>query len=285
MPRASSVQYADVAAACQNLFQAGEPPSFNRVYAALGNRGSGRVVSDLIRKWRAEAGERLTVMSQRSLPGVPDSLVQDVDAMLLKAWQLALAESETAYEAAGAVLDAERITWQQQLDAAGALAADLQTWRAVLAERTAALVELQNLRQGEQRARADVDARLIAVREDVARLTAALEASTLRHAEALAALEARHTAALALEQERAEGDRRHTAQITDELRQAAKAAELYLREQLDGTRIAAESYRTRAGQAATDAAKWQARAELAEDALAKANAPGKRYRLPPRRPG
>jgi hypothetical protein len=282
MPRVSSVQYADVAAACQSLFQSGEPPSFNRVYAALGNRGSGRVVSDLIRRWRAEAGSRLSIMSTRSLPGVPDALVQDVDAMLLKAWQLALAESETAYEEASALLDAERITWQQQLDAAGSLAADIQTLRAVLAERTAAWVELQNLRQSEQLARADLDARLTAAKEELAHLQATQEADALRHAEALSTLAARHTAALALDQARAEGDRRHTAQITDELRQAAKAAELYLREQLDGTRVAAESYRTRAGQATTDAAKWRARAEIAEAALAKASAPGKRYRLPQR---
>ena len=282
MPRASSVQYPDVAAACQALFQAGEPPSFNRVYAVLGNRGSGRVVSDLIRRWRAEAGDRLTIMSARSLPGVPDALVQDVDAMLLKAWQLALAESETAYECAHATLDAERAVWQQQLDAAGALAADLQTARALLGERHTAFVELQNLRQGEQRDRADLDAHLTAAKEDVARLSATLDASAIQHAEALATLAARHTAALDLEQERAEGDRRHTAQITDELRQAAKAAESYLREQLDGTRIAAEAYRTRAGQSATDAARWQARAELAEAALAKTSAPSKRYRLPQR---
>jgi hypothetical protein len=98
-------------------------------------------------------------------------------------------------------------------------------------------------------------------------LQATLNAEQQRHAAELAAQQDRHSAEILLERERADGERRHFANITDELRQAAKAREHDLAEQFDGYKESAERYRAQAGKFSAEAAGWRARAETAEAAL------------------
>ena len=83
MPKASSIEYRDGAAACYALSEKGEPVSFQRVYVALGNRGSARVVNAYVQQWRKEVGEKLAMAFQRQLPGLPERLVQIADELLI----------------------------------------------------------------------------------------------------------------------------------------------------------------------------------------------------------
>jgi hypothetical protein len=269
MARTTDVQYEAVAAACLALFQDGDSPTFAKVYAALGNRGSGKVVNEMIRRWRKDLGDRLSILSQRSLPGVPDALVATVDALVAQTWQLAIDEGEAAYQVARERLAEEREAWQHKLDAAVVLEGDLKALRATLVERDKALAEIQVLRAEDLVVARERDAQLLAQREGNARLLATIGAEQQRHAAELAAQQDRHSAEILLERERADGERRHFAHITDELRQAAKAREHDLAEQLDGYKESAERYRAQAGKFSAEAAGWRARAETAEAALEK----------------
>jgi hypothetical protein len=279
MVRTTEVQYSAVAQACLELFRQGETVSFAKVYLALGSKGSGRVVNDLIRRWRTETGEQLALRSERSLPGVPPTVVAALDSLALSTWQLALDRAEEAYQAAQGRLEADREMWQSRLETAAALGAELAATQATLAARDEAIHALAATLQKEELARivleteltsladerADLRARLSAEQEHQVQAQAAAEA---RMDERLAAIQDRYAAELAISAERNEGERQHLAAITDELRQGAKLKEAHLREQLEDAKALADSYRERAGRCGNELAALRGRLEADEVTIA-----------------
>lgn len=291
MARGSAVEYASVAEACSKLFLAGETVSLPRVYDAIGNRGSSRVVQDYIKRWRKETADKLAITVTRNLVGLPDSLVARVDDVVVQLWQGALAQAEQTYLQARGELDLERaeLTAERERDredrerqaaALAVLEGDLKAARATLEAQELAAGELKTANQEADARLRERDAQVTALREEIARLSTTLESSQRQHAADLAAAqtraeelvtEARRQAAQELEREReaAQGERTYLMQNTDEIRRAAKLNEQHLKDEAAGLRQMVDGYRQRANRAESDASRWQGRAEAAEELVAK----------------
>lgn len=284
MSRGSSVEYEAVAQACSKLFLAGESVSLPRVYDAIGNKGSSRVVQDYIKRWRKETADKLAITVQRNLPGVPEGLVAGADEWLVKLWQGALAAAEQTFLRARGELDFERAQIEAEhelLRAANShLEGDLALTRATLSERDQALGELKGAYQDQAVGLREREAQVTALREEVARLSATLDAIQRQHATDLAAAqirgeelvaEARRELNKEIEREReaAVGERAYLMRTTDEIRQAARLTEQHLKAESASSKEMAEGYRMRAHRAESDAARWQGRADAAESLLAK----------------
>ena len=304
MARASAVDYRQVAEACYQLFQRGEPVSFQRVYDLIGNKGSGRVVNDYIKTWRQEAGEKLSVSFSRNLPGgLPDALVATADELLVQLWQGALASAEESYQEARRQLDQvraemeaererEKAVLQEQQLLASRLGAELQAAQTGLEEKDAALRENAVRRHEQDALLRQRDAQLGALREEVARLSATLENTQRQHAVAIADTQARgeerlaqarqaHLQEMEREREVAAGERAYLMQITDELRQAARHGEAKLQAEIAALRESCEAARHQATQAGDESARWQGRAEIAEALIERLTSRKRRKPAPP----
>jgi len=290
MVRVSGVQYEVVADACRALFEAGETPSFAKVYAAIGSRGGQQVVSDMIRRWRQDVASQ--VLAKRKNPALPAELVETSDQLIAQLWQGALARAEAAYTEQVHALAAARADWEARLARAAQKAAEdgrrilvlegaLATAEATREAREAALVELEARLRETQAALTTREAQGVELREDLARLEATGAAERARHDDALRTQQAQHAAAiqskddahaaaLAQVHRQVEADRRHFLLQTDELRQAHKMEAAQLREQLASARDQAEAYRRQAYAARDESARWQGKAELFQDELAAA---------------
>ena len=64
MARSSSVSFEAVEQICFQLLSQGENPSFNLVYAELGNKGSSEIVQRYIDQWRRETGAAFSLKGQ-----------------------------------------------------------------------------------------------------------------------------------------------------------------------------------------------------------------------------
>jgi chromosome segregation ATPase len=114
------------------------------------------------------------------------------------------------------------------------------------------------------------------MREDGARLANTLESERRNHETELLAERERHDQAVNAERQRAHesverereiaaGERQYLMHQTDETRQAAKANESALKEQLHEVKAFAESFQARAGRAESEAAFWRGKAEAAAE--------------------
>ena len=104
-------------------------------------------------------------------------------------------------------------------------------------------------------------------REQVGQLEGALASDRQRHGDAIQALKAQHATQLHQVQVQADSDRKHLMVQTDELRQAHLAQAQQLREQLAGERVAVETSRQQLNAAREAGARWQGRAEVAQQEL------------------
>lgn len=105
MTRKGSVTYEAVEEACFALLRKGEGPSFNSVYAELGNRGSSEIVQRYIDQWRRATGEAF--FRKRDVPGLPDAFVAAGDKLLGELWRLGLNQVEQFLEDRRAALETE----------------------------------------------------------------------------------------------------------------------------------------------------------------------------------
>lgn len=290
MARNSSVEYADVASACVQLFHAGESVSFAKVYALIGSRGGQQVVSDMIRRWKTEVADRL--LARREHPELPEVLVSHLDEMAATVWRLALERSDETLTVARGELELERSEIRVRVQAADERAAGLEvqvhelqvelaSTKSKLEARDLAICELDIRLRELDAVRVEKEAQIGGLREDLARALASLEAERVRHDDALLAMQRihegavqkkteAHVAEIAALQERADANHRHFMLQTDEIRQAHKAKADSLLEQLEGQRMAADGYRRQAYQARDDASKWQGKFELVAEELAEA---------------
>lgn len=116
MARSSSVSFEAVEQICFQLLSQGENPSFNLVYAELGNKGSSEIVQRYIDQWRRETGAAF--FRQRSLPGMPDELVSAADGFMSKVWSLSLQQADQILAVQRQELEQEREAFRSQLQTA-----------------------------------------------------------------------------------------------------------------------------------------------------------------------
>ena len=106
MVRPGSVTYEAVEQACFTLLAKGESPSFNTVYAELGNRGSSEIVQRFIDQWRRATGENF--LRKRTVPGLPDDFVSIGDQFLGEVWRICLGHAELKLQGQRDALEEQR---------------------------------------------------------------------------------------------------------------------------------------------------------------------------------
>ncbi len=285
MARTSAVEYERVAEACSSLFLEGKSPSFESVYELIGRKGGAKVVQGMIADWRKEMANRF--MAGRTNPDLPEELITEADKVLTVVWRLALEKSDTAYADERSRLDQARVDMAAAVTQAQERAAEferealsLQGERQALQARLqGSQAEIEDLRQRLAdtttllRAR---DEQIGQMREDGARLANTLESERRNHEVELLADRDRHEQAVNAERQRAHesverereiaaGERQYLMRQTDEIRQAAKANEAALKEQLQEAKAFAESFQARAGRVESEAAFWRGKAEAAAE--------------------
>ena len=285
MARTSAVEYERVAEACSSLFLEGKSPSFESVYELIGRKGGAKVVQGMIADWRKEMANRF--MTGRTNPDLPEELITEADKVLTVVWRLALEKSDTAYADERSRLDQARVDMAAAVTQAQERAAEFQREalslqgerQALQARLQGSQAEIEDLRQRLAdtttllRAR---DEQIGQMREDGARLANTLESERRNHEAELLAERDRHEQAVNAERQRAHesverereiaaGERQYLMRQTDEIRQAAKANEAVLKEQLHEAKAFAESFQARAGRAESEAAFWRGKAEAAAE--------------------
>ena len=286
MARISAVEYERVAEACSSLFLEGKSPSFESVYELIGRKGGAKVVQGMIADWRKEMANRF--MAGRTNPDLPEELITEADKVLTVVWRLALEKSDAAYADERAQIDKAKVDMVVKVEHAQERAAAfereivaLQSERQTLEVRLQGnQSEIEDLRQRLAdtttllRAR---DEQISQMREDGARLASTLENERRNHETELMAERERHDQAVNAERQRAHesverereiaiGERQYLMRQTDEIRQAARANEAVLKEQLQEAKAFVESFQGRAGRAESEAAFWRGKAEaLAEE--------------------
>jgi Skp family chaperone for outer membrane proteins len=250
--RTSAVEYERVAEACSSLFLEGKSPSFESVYELIGRKGGAKVVQGMIADWRKEMANRF--MAGRTNPDLPEELITEATRCSPSsgAWRWKSPMPRTPMNEA----DSTRLasTWLPAVTQAQERAAEferealsLQGERQALQARLqGSQAEIEDLRQRLAdtttllRAR---DEQIGQMREDGARLANTLESERRNHEAELLAERDRHEQAVNAERQRAHesverereiaaGERQYLMRQTDEIRQAAKANEAVLKEQL-----------------------------------------------------
>lgn len=282
MARTSAIEYADVAEVCSALFLAGKSVGLPAVYASIGSRGSTRVIQGYIERWRKETAEKLTVTLTNDLPGVPDAVAGSVRDLVLQIWQGALVQADETLQVARREIEREREELEAERERNAATLAHLEgsllETRTMLQERDQQVADLKGAYQDKDGQLLAANAQSTAQREEIARLSATLEAVQSQHADQLAAAQARgeeilaearrqHQAELEAADIRHTGDRQHLMATTDALRTAARTTETELREQLQASKAFSDSYRMRAGNLENELSKWRGRCEAAEGLL------------------
>ena len=277
MSRTTQVRFEDVAQACSELFRAGESVSFAKVYQRIGSRGGQQVVTDMIRRWRQEVAQQ--VLAKREHPELPPVLVEASDGLIASLWQQALVHAQQGYLQQAEELVQRELEWQRKLDASQVYVAQVDREnlevKALLARvqgqlqvREVAHEELVQRHQALQEKLAQTERERALAREHVGQLEGALASDRQRHGDAMQALKAQHATQLHQVQVQADSDRKHLMVQTDELRQAHLAQAQQLREQLGAERLALETSRQQLNTAREAGARWQGRAEVAQQELA-----------------
>ena len=285
MARTSAVEYERVAEACSSLFLEGKSPSFESVYELIGRKGGAKVVQGMIADWRKEMANRF--MAGRTNPDLPEALITEADKVLSVVWRLALEKSDAAYADERSRLDQARVDMAAAVTQAQERAAEFERealslqgdLQALQARLQGSQAEIEDLRQRLSDTITLLQARdeqIGQMREDGARLANTLESERRNHEAELLAERDRHEQAVNAERQRAHesverereiaaGERQYLMRQTDEIRQAAKANEAVLKEQLQEAKSFAESFQARAGRAESEAAFWRGKAEAAAE--------------------
>lgn len=213
MVRPGSVTYEAVEQACFTLLTKGESPSFNTVYAELGNRGSSEIVQRFMDQWRRATGE--SFFRKRTLPGLPDGFVSIGDHFLGEVWRLCLSHAEQTLQVERDALEREREQERRQLNEA---LAEVEAVRAEAAASDGRIAVLTAELEGRDNTIQELRAQLA----DMARLREQLEARIATLDEGAEAREARHTADIdRMGKQFAEERDRVAMQLRDEIQRAA----------------------------------------------------------------
>lgn len=241
MARSSSVNFEAVEQICFQLLAQGENPSFNLVYAELGNKGSSEVVQRYIDQWRRETGA--TFFRKRSVPGMPDELVSSADAFMGKIWSLSLNHAEQLFAAQRQALEQEQDAYRVRLQAAeqrieqqdvtaAQAAAQLETLSEALRVRDATIAELRQQVQESQRQKDALDGRIKMLEEAAEVREQKFAAESERLNKLLQGDRDRYTALLKEEQDRSALERELLVKQIDQVRQEKLGDITAMRQQL-----------------------------------------------------
>lgn len=241
MARSSSVNFEAVEQICFQLLAQGENPSFNLVYAELGNKGSSEVVQRYIDQWRRETGA--TFFRKRSVPGMPDELVSSADAFMGKIWSLSLNHAEQLFAAQRQALEQEQDAYRVRLQAAelrieqqdvtaAQAAAQLETLSDTLRVRDATIAELRQQVQESQRQKDALDGRIKMLEEAAEVREQKFAAESERLNKLLQGDRDRYTASLKEEQDRSALERELLVKQIDQVRQEKLGDITAMRQQL-----------------------------------------------------
>lgn len=241
MARSSSVNFEAVEQICFQLLAQGENPSFNLVYAELGNKGSSEVVQRYIDQWRRETGA--TFFRKRSVPGMPDELVSSADAFMGKIWSLSLNHAEQLFAAQRQALEQEQDAYRVRLQAAeqrieqqdvtaAQAAAQLETLSEALRVRDATIAELRQQVQESQRQKDALDGRIKMLEEAAEVREQKFAAESERLNKLLQGDRDRYTASLKEEQDRSALERELLVKQIDQVRQEKLGDITAMRQQL-----------------------------------------------------
>lgn len=241
MARSSSVTFEAVEQICFQLLSAGENPSFNLVYAELGNKGSSEIVQRYIDQWRRETGAAF--FRQRSVPGMPDELVSSADTLMSKVWSLSLQHAEQLFASQREELEREQKLIEGRLaDAleqlgrmeaeAGTAATRIEALEAAVQSRDVTVNDLRNQALEFLRQREGLETRVKLLDEAAEQREQKFAAESERLTRLLQSDRDRYSAAIKEEQERSAIDRDMLLKQIDQVRQEKLGEITTMRQQL-----------------------------------------------------
>lgn len=241
MARSSSVTFEAVEQICFQLLSMGENPSFNLVYAELGNKGSSEIVQRYIDQWRRDTGTAF--FRQRSVPGMPDELVSSTDGLMAKVWSLALQHADQVFASQRQLLEQEQEAVLGRLQAALDHNAQLESEAAQTVARVDALnlgvqtretsiADLRNQALEFLRQREGLESRVKQLEEAAEAREQKFTAESERLSRLLQNDRDRYNASLKEEQDRSALDRELLMKQIDQARQEKLAEITTMRQQL-----------------------------------------------------
>ena len=180
------IQYEDVAQAADALLQEGTRPTIERIRLRLG-RGSPNTVSPMLEQWFAGLGQRLGGAGTVPLAaGVPDPVMHAAQAL----WTAASTAADSHAAQTWAARQAAQEAAAQELENARAQlqARELALHERLQAMETALALSTQQLRESNERAKAQ-QAALVQREEELRDARTALSAAAQRSSEQLTALQ------------------------------------------------------------------------------------------------
>lgn len=279
MARSSSVSFEAVEQICFQLLSQGENPSFNLVYAELGNKGSSEIVQRYIDQWRRETGAAF--FRQRSVPGMPDGLVTATDRFMAEVWQMSLHHAEQLLESRRVELEQEREAIRAQLqlahDQIGAqnaeavrVAQQLETLERKAEACEITIGDLRTQNGDLMRQREALETRVRLLEEAAETREQKFTAESERLAKLLQTDRDRYNASLKEEQERGAVEREHLMKQIDVARQEKLAEITSMRQQLATREERETRQREQAEEARAALREAQSRARQMETSLAAA---------------
>lgn len=297
----SELTYELVSDACHSLFKDGTNVTFDAVYTSIGRKGSAKIVTEHIARWKKDIADQLYV--KRTSPVLSETLISEADQLMANLWQRALNEAHAAYAERQAELDdykdrleAER---DQVVEAAAGLERQIHVLDTELAASAATISGLyEQINERDVRlaalaaSLAERDAQLVSVRDDLARITATAEIERTQYTDELARERTRHDLAQAEERRRhdlelaqlrlnaqseqeraaevARGERNFLMQQTDSIRTAAQQKETHLAELLATEKLYSEQFKRQAAAGRDEASVARGKVELLQEQLAAA---------------
>lgn len=241
MARSSSVTFEAVEQICFQLLSQGENPSFNLVYAELGNKGSSEIVQRYIDQWRRETGAAF--FRQRSIPGMPDELISATDSFMSKMWSLSLQQADQILAAQRQDLEQEREALRQrfqeaddrirQLEAVGATASrQIALLEQEVSSRDSTITDLRNQALEFLRQREGLENRVKQLEEAAEVREQKFTAESERMVRLLQTDRDRYSASLKDEQERSAQERELLLKQIETARQEKVAELMAMRQQI-----------------------------------------------------
>ncbi len=241
MARSSSVSFEAVEQICFQLLSQGENPSFNLVYAELGNKGSSEIVQRYIDQWRRETGAAF--FRQRSIPGMPDELVSAADTFMGRIWSLSLQQADQIFAGQRQELEQEREAFRAQLqDAhdhiqllernAGVAARQIESLEQGVSSRETSIADLRNQAMEFLRQREGLENRIKLLEEAAEVREQKFAAEADRLARLLQTDRDRYNASLKEEQDRSAQERELLMKQIDQARQDKLSEIVSMRQQL-----------------------------------------------------
>lgn len=189
----SGVTYQDVALAAEQLQQAGERPTIERIRAHLGSRGSNTTISKYLQVWREQANSIPDASEKKSTPNIVQAAVDSVwQQMRVQADAEIAAIQETARQSITAAQTAAEEAERALSQANQQLTALENNYHALSAEHELLKLDLKEQRQQQLLAQEKYQALEARFQDMQTCLTQQMNASVAQHTAEIARLTAIH---------------------------------------------------------------------------------------------